>query len=88
MTFLPHVVIFHHSDILTFVGYDKHFPYWLYLAISCQRASGTLGEDVFRKPEKLVHLGLMTFWASVWKASRYWATTMGANNLSAILFLS
>ena len=55
MTFLPHVVIFHHSDILTFVGYDKHFPYWLYLAISCQRASGTLGEDVFRKPEKLVH---------------------------------
>ena len=34
-----------------------------------QQASGTMGEDVFRKPEKLVRLGLMTFWASDFKAS-------------------
>ena len=29
------------------------------------------------EPGKVLRLGLMTFCASVWKASRYWATTKG-----------
>ena len=48
---------------------------------TCGPASGTLSEDVFRKPGRLVLLGLMTFNASVWKATTIRAITIRANDI-------